>query len=102
MAVKTTLKRKTPLVSVSETKTAPQSAKNEPAKLALAKKVCFFCESEKEPTYTDVATLRKFMSERARIVARARSGACSKHQRRIAREIKYARHLSMLAFVNRV
>lgn len=102
MAVKTTLKRKTPVASVTETKTTPLTARNDTSKLAVTKKVCLFCESKKEPTYTDVTTLRKFMSERARIVARARSGACSKHQRRIAREIKYARHLSMMPFVNKV
>lgn len=100
MAVKTTLKRK--LTTVVAEKAMPATAKSDTSKLAVTKKVCLFCESKKEPTYTDTVTLRKFMSERARIVARARSGSCSKHQRRIAREIKYARHLSMLPFVNRV
>ncbi len=63
------------------------------------KKVCFFCENQKEPTYTDSGQLKKFMSDRTRIIGRARNGACSKHQRAITKEIKYARHLALLPFV---
>lgn len=63
------------------------------------KKVCFFCENAKEPDYTDSATLKKFMNDRTRIVARARSGVCSRHQRLVAKEIKHARHLALLPFV---
>lgn len=66
------------------------------------KRVCLFCEADKEPTLTDSSQLRKFMSDRARIIPRAKSGVCSKHQRRLALEIKYARHLALLPFVNRV
>lgn len=63
------------------------------------KKVCQFCESKNEPTYTDSAALRKFMSDRNRILSHARTGVCSKHQRRVAKEIKHARHLALLPFV---
>jgi small subunit ribosomal protein S18 len=63
------------------------------------KKVCFFCENSKNPDYTDSATLKKFMSDRARIVSRQRTGACSKHQRQISKEIKHARHLALMPFI---
>jgi small subunit ribosomal protein S18 len=63
------------------------------------KKVCYFCEKKVEPTYTDSQILRKFMNDRARIVASLRTGACSKHQRAITKEIKHARHLALLPFV---
>lgn len=68
----------------------------------LVKKVCFFCKSTdpalKNPIYTDVVTLRKFVTDRGKIVAKQRSGACSKHQRKIALNVKYARHLALLPF----
>lgn len=66
------------------------------------KRPCYFCESKKEPTYTDSSALRKFISDRSRIYPRAKTGACSKHQRRVTKEIKYARHLSLLPFVNQI
>lgn len=66
----------------------------------VVKKDCIFCKSEegKEPSYTDVATLKKFVSDRGKIVAAARSGICAKHQRRVGTQIKRARHLALLPF----
>ncbi len=71
-------------------------------KSAPTKRGCLFCESKTEPAYWDIATLRRFMNDRGRISLRARTGACGKHQRRVAREIKHARHLAMLPFMVRV
>ncbi len=83
-------------------KTERKKVDNSEARAPRAKRVCFYCENKQEPSYTDSGALRKFVSDRSKIVPRARSGACSKHQRRIALEIKYARHLSLLPFVARV
>jgi small subunit ribosomal protein S18 len=66
------------------------------------KKVCTFCQNKTVPTYTDIVTLRRFVTDRAKIVPRARSGACSRHQRAVTRNIKYARHLAMLPFTPKV
>ncbi|MCL5784585.1 MAG: 30S ribosomal protein S18 [Patescibacteria group bacterium] len=66
------------------------------------KKACLFCQGKNCPSYTDVATLRRYMSDRAKIVARAKSNLCSKHQRRVAKQIKYARHLALLPFTPKV
>lgn len=66
------------------------------------KKVCAFCENGKQPSFTDSAFLRKFMNDRSRIVARQRTGVCSKHQRKVSKEIKYARHLALLPFITQV
>lgn len=66
------------------------------------KKVCFFCKSKTLPSYTDIAVLRKFTNDRAKINPKMRSGACSKHQRGISKNIKYARHLAILPFVPKV
>lgn len=54
------------------------------------------------PSYTDTVSLKRFVSSRAKIVPKLRSGACSKHQRALTREIKRARHLSLLPFTLQV
>lgn len=70
--------------------------------LIAKKKTCFFCDNNKEPIFTDSASLRKFMSDRSRINPKQRSGVCSKHQRVLTSQIKYARHLAMLPFITKV
>ena len=66
------------------------------------KRVCIFCQSKTLPSYTDTANLKRFLSDRAKIVSRLRSGVCSKHQRKLSKQIKYARHLSLLPFTPKV
>jgi small subunit ribosomal protein S18 len=61
---------------------------------------CFFCKEKVEPSFKEVANLSRFMSDRGRIIGRDRTGVCAKHQRKIAREIKRARHLALLPFVS--
>lgn len=67
-----------------------------------AKKVCPFCQSKTDPVYTDTQALRRFTTDRAKIVPRAKSSLCSRHQRILTRHIKYARHLALLPFVPQV
>lgn len=74
--------------------TSPRSKKS--------KRGCFFCSSKTNPSYTDLTALRRLLTDRAKIVSRERSGVCSKHQRAVARNIKYARHLALLPFVPKV
>ena len=62
---------------------------------------CLFCKEKKSPSFEDTQTLQKFLTERGKIIGRMRSGLCSKHQKDLAREIKYARHLAFLPFVSR-
>ena len=71
-------------------------------KAVKTKRGCFFCQSKTDPSYTDLVTLKKFLTERAKIVAKLRSSVCSKHQRAVAKHIKYARHLALLPFVPKV
>ena len=61
---------------------------------------CFFCQNEKLPDYKDFDALSKWLSDRGKILGRDKSGACARHQRRLAREIKHARHLALLPFVS--
>jgi len=61
---------------------------------------CWFCQNEKLPDYKEFEVLGKFLSERGKILSREKSGACARHQRSLAREIKRARHLALLPFVS--
>ena len=62
------------------------------------KKVCYMCAG-KEINYKDVDTLKKYINERGKILPRRVTGACAKHQRHIAAEIKKARIIGLLPFV---
>ena len=64
------------------------------------KKVCQFC-ADKSATidYKDTAKLRKFISERGKILPRRITGNCAKHQRALTVAIKRARHLAMMPYV---
>ncbi len=64
-----------------------------------APKKCYFCSEKKEPTFEDTAILNRFLTDRAKIVARSRSGLCAKHQKRLTLSVKHARHLALLPFV---
>lgn len=66
------------------------------------KRVCFFCQSKTSPSYTETQVLRRFATDRAKIVPKAKSNLCSRHQRAVTRHIKYARHLSLLPFIPKV
>ncbi len=64
------------------------------------KKVCQFCaEYVEEIDYKDVERLRKFISERGKILPRRITGTCSSHQRALTRAIKRARVVALLPYV---
>ena len=64
------------------------------------RRVCVFCE-EKQNTmdYKDVNKLRRFISERGKILPRRITGNCAKHQRAVTVAIKKARHVSLMPYV---
>ena len=62
------------------------------------KKICYMCAG-KDINYKDVDTLKKYINERGKILPRRVTGACAKHQRHIAGEIKKARIIGLLPFV---
>lgn len=63
------------------------------------KKVCAFCvDKVEEIDYKDVARLRRFVSDRAKILPRRITGTCAKHQRQLTQAIKRARHIALLPF----
>ncbi len=63
------------------------------------KKVCQFCVEKAESIdYKDVAKLRRYTSERAKILPRRVTGTCAKHQRELTTAIKRARHLALMPY----
>ena len=64
-------------------------------------KKCQFCKEKTDPVFKDVSNLKKYLTERGKILPRMRSGVCAKHQRKLAVSIKHARHLALLPFVSR-
>ena len=64
------------------------------------RKVCVFC-ADKLATidYKDTSRLKKFMTERGKIMPRRMSGTCAKHQRELAMAIKRSRVVALIPYV---
>ena len=63
------------------------------------KKVCMFCaDRAKTIDYKDVATLKRFVTEKGKIVPRRQTGTCSMHQREITTAVKRARNVAILPY----
>lgn len=79
---------------MSEKMERPQRAKR------AKKKVCLFCVDKVDGIdYKDTAKLKKYITERGKIVPRRISGNCAKHQRQLTTAIKRARIIALLPFV---
>ena len=63
------------------------------------KKVCVFCGKDNVIDYKDTAKLKKYVSERGKILPRRISGTCAKHQRALTVAIKRARHVALMPYV---
>ena len=63
------------------------------------KRVCTFCVDKITTVdYKEVSKLRKFVSERGKILPRRVTGNCAKHQRTMTVNVKRARHMALMAF----
>ena len=64
------------------------------------KKVCVFCgDKNGEIDYKDVNKLKRYVSERGKILPRRITGNCAKHQRALTVAIKRARHVALMPYV---
>ena len=63
------------------------------------KKVCVFCGKDNVIDYKDTNKLKKYVSERGKILPRRITGNCAKHQRAITVAIKRARHVALMPYV---
>lgn len=65
------------------------------------RKVCQFCvEKVQHIDYKDVIRLRRFTSERGKILPRRMTGTCAKHQRQLSTAIKRARTIALMPYVS--
>jgi len=65
------------------------------------RKVCAFCVDKVETIdYKDVARLRKFTSDRAKILPRRVTGTCARHQRELTTAIKRARQVALMPYTS--
>ncbi len=63
-------------------------------------KVCIYCVDKNAVIdYKDVNKLRRYISERGKILPRRITGNCAKHQRKLTTAIKRARHLALLPYI---
>ncbi|NLO38913.1 MAG: 30S ribosomal protein S18 [Ruminiclostridium sp.] len=70
-----------------------------PLRRRTRRKVCQFCVDKVEHIdYKDIGKLRKFLSEKGKILPRRISGSCAKHQRQMTTAIKRARHIALLPY----
>jgi len=70
-------------------------------KTFFKRKVCKFCIKKATIDWKDGGGLKRFTSERGKIMPRRITGTCAKHQRELARAIKRARSLALLPYVSR-
>ena len=69
------------------------------SKTFFRKKVCRFCANKAKIDYKDADGLKRFTTERGKILPRRITGTCAKHQRELALAIKRARAICLLPFV---
>lgn len=63
------------------------------------RKVCYFCTNKIDTIdYKDVRTLQRYVSDRGKILPRRVTGACAKHQRKVALAVKRARAVALLPY----
>ena len=62
-------------------------------------KVCRFCEDKAvNISYKDERSLRRFVTERGKVIPRRMTGTCARHQRELTTAIKRARNIAVLPY----
>jgi small subunit ribosomal protein S18 len=84
------------MTSTQQTRTRPDYRSDRGRRFVAKPKVCAFCAEKIAVDYKDIGRLRRYISDRGKIEPRRRTGACARHQRRIALAIKRARYLALL------
>ena len=76
-----------------------RNSKNDKPYRRPRKKVCNFCVDKiDEIDYKDVEKLKRYVSDKGKILPRRATGACAKHQRDITLAVKRARHIAILPY----
>jgi small subunit ribosomal protein S18 len=70
------------------------------ARMRKRRKVCQFCVDKTQYIdYKDTVKLRRYMSERSKILPRRTTGTCAMHQRQLTTAIKRARQIALLPYI---
>lgn len=85
--------------SADEGRDGEEKAGRGKGKTYFRKKVCRFCANKTKIDYKESDALRRFTTERGKILPRRITGTCAKHQRELASAIKRARSICLLPFV---
>ncbi len=64
-------------------------------------KVCYFTETGKQPDYKEVLVLKRFLTDRQKVMHHNYSGVTEKNQRKLAKEIKKARYMALIPFTDK-
>jgi small subunit ribosomal protein S18 len=80
-------------------KQTPQRRERRSPLMQYKRRPCSYCLNENSVDYRDIASLRRYISDRAKIRPRRATGACRRHQSQIAKAIKRARELALLPYV---
>lgn len=78
-----------------------KTRKNTRSRVERQPQECFYCKTKDKPDYKDVLKLRRFISDRGKLIAKNKSGLCSACQRKVSTEIKKARYLSLIPYTER-
>jgi small subunit ribosomal protein S18 len=62
------------------------------------RKICFFCANMMLPDYKNIDLMKKFLTERGKIMTQRGSGCCAAHQRNLAVQIKRARQIGFVTY----
>lgn len=63
------------------------------------KKICYFCmNKDEEIDYKNAEKLKKYVSDKGKILPRRVTGNCAKHQRKVTEAIRRARHIALLPY----
>jgi len=67
-------------------------------RIRTKKKNCYFTETGKVPNYKDVLVLKRFLTDRQKVMHHNYSGLTEKNQRKLGREIKKARFMALISY----
>ena len=85
---------------LEEEKFAKNEEKSFKKKRPSRRKVCAFCaDKATEIDYKDVSKLKKYVTEKGKIISRRQTGTCAKHQRELTTAVKRARTMAYLPYV---
>ncbi|OGC58534.1 30S ribosomal protein S18 [candidate division WWE3 bacterium RIFOXYC2_FULL_42_13] len=62
---------------------------------------CYFTQTGTKPDYKEALVLRRFISDRGKIIPQKYSGLTSRHQRKLAQEVKKARYMGLIQYTDR-